>query len=261
MRDRRRSERVPLITTSWDDGHPLDLRLAAMLAAHGVRGTFYVPVERAGCPVMTGGQMRSLRQMGMEVGSHTVTHVVLTHLDRRRALEELTSSKVRLEDCLGESVTSFCYPRGKFNRRVRGWAAEAGYRSARTTVAFRTETTFHPFSMPVSLQIFPHSPQVHFRHALKEGNLPGLANWGIHWSGETDLEGLAARMLDYILNNGGVLHLWGHSWEIERHGLWGTVEKVLGLISGRAEVSYLTNGQVVEQLSRPIVSQTASLAG
>ena len=254
MRDRRRPKRVPLITTSWDDGHPLDLRLATLLAAHGVRGTFYVTPEPVGFPVMTGGQMRSLGRMGMEVGSHTVTHAVLTHLDRRQALEELGTSKARLEDCLGEPVTSFCYPRGKFNRRVRGWAAEAGYRSARTTVAFRTETTFHPFGMPVSLQLFPHSPQVHFRHALREANLPGLANWGLYWSGETDLKGLAARMLDYILKNGGVLHLWGHSWEIERHGLWGAVERVLGVISGHAEVSYLTNGQVVDELSRPVVS-------
>ncbi len=254
MRDGRRSERVPFITTSWDDGHPLDLRLAAMLAGRGVRRTFYVTCEPVNFPVMTGGQMRSLRRMGMEVGSHTVTHAVLTHLDHRQALEELRTSKMRLEDRLGDPVTSFCYPKGEFNRRVRGWAAEAGYRSARTTVAFRTETTFHPFAMPVSLQLFPHAPQVHFRHALKEANLPGLANWGLHWSGKTDLEGLAARMLDYILKNGGVLHLWGHSWEIERHGLWGTVERVLDVISGHAKVSYLTNGQVVEQLSRPIVS-------
>ena len=261
MRDRHCSQRVPLITTSWDDGHPLDLRLAAMLEAHGVRGTFYVPVERAGFPVMTGGQMRSLGEMGMEVGSHTMTHAVLTRLDRRRALDELTNSKTRLEDSIGEPVTSFCYPRGRFNRRVRGWAAEAGYRLARTTVAFRTETTFHPFAMPVSLQIFPHSPQVHFRHALKEWNLPGLANWGVRWSGETDLAGLAARMLDSILPNGGVFHLWGHSWEIERHGLWGAVERVLGVIRGRAEASYVTNGQLVERLSPPIVSRAARFAG
>ena len=98
MCNRRRSERVPLITTSWDDGHPLDLRLAAMLAGRGVRGTFYVTCEPVNFPVMTGGQMRSLRRMGMEVGSHTVTHAVLTHLDHRQALEELRTSKMRLED-------------------------------------------------------------------------------------------------------------------------------------------------------------------
>jgi SAM-dependent methyltransferase len=31
------------ITTSWDDGHPTDLRVAALLAKYGIAGTFYVP--------------------------------------------------------------------------------------------------------------------------------------------------------------------------------------------------------------------------
>jgi hypothetical protein len=33
------------ITTSWDDGHPSDLRLADLLHKHSLRGTFYVPPE------------------------------------------------------------------------------------------------------------------------------------------------------------------------------------------------------------------------
>ena len=32
------------ITTSWDDGHPLDLRVAELLAKYGLQGTFYVPM-------------------------------------------------------------------------------------------------------------------------------------------------------------------------------------------------------------------------
>ena len=185
---------------------------------------------------MTGGQMRSLGRMGMEVGSHTVTHAVLTHLDRRQALEELGTSKARLEDCLGEPVTSFCYPRGKFNRRVRGWAAEAGYRSARTTVAFRTETTFHPFAMPVSLQLFPHSPQVHFRHALRGGEPAWPCKLGSLLERGDGSQGTGGSDASITSSRTAVsLHLWGHSWEIERHGLWGAVERVLGVISGHAE--------------------------
>jgi len=33
------------ITTSWDDGHPMDLRVAALLAKYGIAGTFYVPAS------------------------------------------------------------------------------------------------------------------------------------------------------------------------------------------------------------------------
>jgi len=35
------------VTTSWDDGHELDLRLASELAAHGMAGTFYVAPDAA----------------------------------------------------------------------------------------------------------------------------------------------------------------------------------------------------------------------
>ena len=33
------------ITTSWDDGHPLDFRIAELLSEYRLRGTFYVPME------------------------------------------------------------------------------------------------------------------------------------------------------------------------------------------------------------------------
>ena len=32
--------RVAYITTSWDDGHPLDFRVAELLAKYGLPGTF-----------------------------------------------------------------------------------------------------------------------------------------------------------------------------------------------------------------------------
>src|SRR5688500_11915407 len=44
--------KAAIVTTSWDDGHPLDIRLAEMLARHGVAGTFYVPLRYEGVPVM-----------------------------------------------------------------------------------------------------------------------------------------------------------------------------------------------------------------
>jgi hypothetical protein len=34
----------------------------------------------------------------------------------------------------------------------------------------------------------------------------------------------------HTINNGGTFHLWGHSWEIERLGLWGKFEEILRLL-------------------------------
>src|SRR5919112_349715 len=79
------------ITTSWDDGHPLDLRLAELLAKYGLRGTFYVPMI-APNGTMTPAQMRELSAAGAEIGAHTLHHAVLTRASEQEAWEEISGS-------------------------------------------------------------------------------------------------------------------------------------------------------------------------
>src|SRR6266508_120764 len=88
----------PIITTSWDDGHPLDIRLAELLANHGLKGTFYVPLNYHGHDVLDWSQLAYLRQLGMEIGSHTLTHPILTEIDPETVFIELHESKKKLED-------------------------------------------------------------------------------------------------------------------------------------------------------------------
>ena len=140
---------LAMVTSSWDDGHPLDLRVAECLATYGMVGTFYVPLRSRTRPLMTREQLQTLRQMGMEIGSHTMMHADLTQLAPAQARLELRQSKDCLEHLLGEPVTSLCYPKGKFNQQVRSLTAEAGYHVARTTLAFRTDMDFDPLCMPV----------------------------------------------------------------------------------------------------------------
>lgn len=239
-----------LVTTSWDDGHPLDLRLATLLHTHGLVGTFYVPLSCGARPVLTASQVRTLRHLGMEVGSHTVSHRVLTSLAPAQAATELRDSKTALEQILGEPVTAFCYPKGRWNRTVRTLAAEAGYTVARTTMAFHTTRRVDPLLMPVSVQVFPHCRSVHLRHALKEGNLHGLAQWSRYWHRSTDPLTLVALMLDHIQHHGGICHIWGHTWEIAQHGLWPLLEAMLRCLASRPGVQYVTNTQAAQYYQR-----------
>ena len=48
------------------------------------------------------------------------------------------------------------------------------------------------------------------------------------------------------LEQGGVYHLWGHSWEVDARGDWGRLERVLGYIAGRPQVAYVANHDVIE---------------
>ena len=235
-----------IVTTSWDDGHPLDIRLADLLCKYGLRGTFYVPLKYKRHDIIKNQEICHIRNIGMEVGSHTLTHPVLTKLSQQLVLKELIESKKLLEDILGEPVSSFCYTKGRFNRKVRSKVIEAGYTLARTTVSFRTEINFNPFYMPVSFQFYPHTTAMHVKHTLKYANLKGIMNWIKISKMETDLTKLSDMLFDHILQHGGIFHVWGHSWEIEKFALWNSLENMFNHIANRHGVQYLTNSETLE---------------
>lgn len=74
--------------------------------------------ERAGAALpldlmMSSAQVRGLREQGMLVGAHTVSHPILATLTAAQARAEIGGSKDWLEGLLGESVRQFAYPNGK----------------------------------------------------------------------------------------------------------------------------------------------------
>src|SRR5215469_6765595 len=100
------------ITTSWDDGHPLDLRLADLLRRHNISATFYIP-RSAPHGVLNEAQIRELSE-SFEIGAHTLDHVFLTEVDDARASRQIRDSKAWLEDVTGRPCTMFCPPAGKY---------------------------------------------------------------------------------------------------------------------------------------------------
>jgi peptidoglycan/xylan/chitin deacetylase (PgdA/CDA1 family) len=100
-------------------------------AAHSVALPERPPAEFG--PV-TWEQAREMDAAGVEIGSHTVSHPILTTTDDAQLSRELRDSRVRLEAELGHVVELFCYPNGAFDERVRRETASAGYRCAVTTV-------------------------------------------------------------------------------------------------------------------------------
>lgn len=74
-------------------------------------------VAAAGAPpspplMMQPGQVRRLRELGMDVGAHTVSHPILTRLSPEAAFEEMSRGKRELEEILREPVPLFAYPNG-----------------------------------------------------------------------------------------------------------------------------------------------------
>jgi peptidoglycan/xylan/chitin deacetylase (PgdA/CDA1 family) len=86
----------------------------------------------AAAPLMSAPRLRELLSFGIEVGSHSSTHIRLAGLSANRVQEEVTRSKQELEDVLGATVKHFCYPYGSHDRHVMEAVANAGYLSATT---------------------------------------------------------------------------------------------------------------------------------
>ena len=101
-----------IVTTSWDDGHHQDIRTAELLARYGLKGTFYVAFNEPSQPQISDDEIRTLRDMGMEIGSHTLSHRLLTEIPQEEVPGELIESKKRLDDILGEPNQSISYPLG-----------------------------------------------------------------------------------------------------------------------------------------------------
>ena len=84
--------------------------------------------------LLTFAQIREMQHYGVEFGSHTLTHPWLPALSNDDLHREVCHSRRRLEDLLGVEVTSFAYPYGGVDRRVRAAVARAGYKLAFTAL-------------------------------------------------------------------------------------------------------------------------------
>jgi peptidoglycan/xylan/chitin deacetylase (PgdA/CDA1 family) len=79
--------------------------------------------------------LRKLRESGWEVGSHTVSHPRLIHLDDDALGRELEESRQACEQALGEPCRSIAYPYGDVDERVVGAARAAGYDAGASLLA------------------------------------------------------------------------------------------------------------------------------
>src|SRR3974390_553944 len=83
------------ITTSWDDGHPLDMKVAGLLMKYGLAATFYVPLRNRR-EVMDRDQLCELSSV-FEIGGHTVTHCDLLTVPFRVSKTEIHHCKDALQ--------------------------------------------------------------------------------------------------------------------------------------------------------------------
>jgi peptidoglycan/xylan/chitin deacetylase (PgdA/CDA1 family) len=124
------------VALTFDDGY-MDAYTAALpiLQEHGYTATFYIVSGFVGQPGYMGWEeVRALRDAGMEIGAHSVTHPDLTTLGLEDLRAQVAQSGATIAAALGGPVVSFCYPGGRFNDTVAAVAGESGFTSATTTL-------------------------------------------------------------------------------------------------------------------------------
>jgi peptidoglycan/xylan/chitin deacetylase (PgdA/CDA1 family) len=232
------------VTTSWDDGHELDARLAFELDKHGFAGTFYVSPQSAEIPSEKRIGSAALRELTerFEVGGHTLTHPCLTRLTLDDAAREIKQGKEALQEIIGRTVTSFCYPYGAYAAHHVELVRAAGFLVARTTRRFCTEAPADPLQLATTTHA-AHYPRYLVYPVVRRSRTLGQAramwsNWDV----------MARQLFEEARRDGGVFHLWGHSWEIEANDDWSRLRSLLRYISDHDDVMFVTNGELVEQL-------------
>src|SRR5208282_826544 len=240
-----KTNRTFVMTTSWDDGHPLDMRVAELLVKYGLQGTFYVP-RSSQTPVMDRSQIRELSKF-FEIGAHTLEHVLIDRLSDREARVQLSGSREWIEGLTGRNCRVFCFPGGKFRNRQLQLVREAGYQAARTVELLSTVSPRRVDGLclvPTTIQVFPHGPYAYAKNALKRLSAPAMY-WLRRLLLSRDWLTLAKAFFLQTVQHGGVFHLWGHSWEIEEQGQWQSLESFLAFAGTHLKgARCVTNGEL-----------------
>ena len=125
------------VMVTFDDGYA-DVYQKAMPTLYRLRmhATSYVITDRisGGDPAfVTWRMLRGFERHGVEIGSHTVSHLDLPSLSEFQAMSQLGVSRRTLEERLGHPVQWLSYPGGATDDRIVGFARKVGYVLAVTT--------------------------------------------------------------------------------------------------------------------------------
>lgn len=123
------------VVITFDDGYEDNYTHAfPILKKYRFPATIFVSSDLMDGPgYLTTQQMKEMLAHGMDIGSHTRTHVYLPDLTEEKQAAEIRGSKERLEEILGVPVKYFAYPSGGFTEPIKHLVREAGYYGACTT--------------------------------------------------------------------------------------------------------------------------------
>lgn len=128
----------PIITVTFDDGwESVYTEALPILQRDGIRTTqFIIAGDFADPGYMSYDQVKSLHQLGHELGSHTMSHPDLAKLNDAQLVHELADSKATL-GTIQYDIKDLALPYGSVNDKALAYIKQY-YRSSRGSDALKT---------------------------------------------------------------------------------------------------------------------------
>lgn len=222
------------VTFSYDDGVTQDKRLIKIFNKYGLKCTFNInsgflgtanslireEVTVAHCKPRA-QEVRAIYE-GHEIAGHTLTHPSLPGKDEAEIIRQVEDDRLALSELAGYEVVGFAYPGGgvNFDRRV------ADIIKNNTGVKYcRTINSNEAFDIQDDLFVFEPT-------ACHHHNIDRLFELG-------------EKFLASESEEPQLFYIWGHAYEFDIDDTWEKFEDFCRFISGRSDVFYGTNKEVL----------------
>ncbi|MBE6974450.1 MAG: polysaccharide deacetylase [Ruminococcaceae bacterium] len=229
----REQSKLKAVTFSFDDGVTQDIRMIEMLNKYGLKATFNLNSQLLG----TKGFLQRFDQRishykihpdhvkviyhGHEVAVHTLTHPNLTTLDDDEIVRQVEQDRLKLSEMVGYEVVGMAYPCGGVNNNDH----VAQVIREKTGVAYsRTITCSGSFEPQDQLHRFNPTVGIHFDRLMELGR----------------------QFVELKPDSPQIFYIWGHTFEMDyAPENWQRMEEFFRLISGREDIFYGTNREVL----------------
>ena len=217
-----------VLTFSYDDGVVQDIRLIGIFDKYGLKGSFnintgmYLPEdaqrERYYGRMKLSEAKALYTNSGHEVAVHALTHPFLEKLTKTEVLKEILADRENIETVYGTLARGMAYPYGTYNDTVVELLRDCGICYSRTTKAT------HAFTFPEEWLVL--DPTCHH-------NDPKLME-------------MAEKFVAAKPDKPQIFYIWGHAFEMDYDtSYWSKLEEFFKLISGKDDIYYGTNREVL----------------
>ncbi len=216
------------ITFSYDDGVEQDIRLLEILNKFGLKATFNL---NTGLDFDHGtwryDDLFDVHRLnleeaiklynGHEIAVHGSKHCCLTELTSDELNNELAKDAEEIERLFGEKPVGMAYAYGVYNEQVVEKLRELGIKYGRTVVS--------SYSFDEQSELLTFRPTCHHD--------------------DERLFELAEKFLSLETDKPQIFYIWGHSYEFDGKQNWDRFERFCKLVSGKKDIFYGTNRQVL----------------